>query len=139
MCYPNWEAQTSAHYEKDALKDAANTLGRLCTGLELLELVPKASYHPRYCRTDNAPFNFWRDSAFVAVKALTVAFPWLSYVSYDHWVSGDTVKMTSIEAMQVAGEVRSAVHTHGETKLTNVRRTYPSTSMRRLWRFLPEC
>ena len=130
MCYADLEAQTSAHCEKDALKDAVTTLRRFCTGLELLDVVPETSDHLRHCRTDDVPFNFWTDNAFVAVKALTVAFPWLDYVSHDHW-GGPFVRMTSIEAMQIAGEVRSAVHNHGETKLTNVRRTYPSTSMRR--------
>jgi hypothetical protein len=138
MYYTDWEAQTSAHCEKDALKDAATTLRRFCTGLELLDFVPEASDHARYCRTDDVPFNYWTDNAFVAVKALTVAFPWLNYVSYEHWGGRAAVRMTSIEAMQVAGEVRSAVHNLGEPELIDLQRTHPSTSMRRLWQFSPK-
>ena len=109
MCYPNWEVQTSAHCEKDALKDLARTLARLCTGLELLEFMPQASDYPRCKRTDDTPFKYWTDDAFAAVKALTVAFSWLKYVAYDQGKNGELVRMTSIEAMQVDGKVRFAV------------------------------
>ena len=120
----------------------ARNLGSLCSGLELLDFEPAASSTPRCGTIDDAPFTFWTINAFAAVKALTVAFPWLNYVSYENmgeWGGVGSVRMTSIQALTHVWEVRSAVHTHGETKLTNVRRTYPSTSMRRLWRFLPEC
>jgi hypothetical protein len=130
--YSDWEAQTTAPCKKSAFKDAAKTLGRFCTGLELLDCLPDVTMYPRYWRKDDTPFKYWTDHAFVAVKALTVAFPRLDYVSYDHGGGGESVRLTSIKAMQVAGEVRSTVHNRGKQKLTNVRRTYPSTSMRRL-------
>ena len=132
MSYTNRQDYKFACCEKNALMKTARNLGSLCSGLELLDFEPAASSTPRCGTIDDAPFTFWTINAFAAVKALTVAFPWLNYVSYDHGDGGHSVRMTSIEAMQISGEVRPARHNFGGAKLTNVPRIYPSISMLRL-------
>jgi hypothetical protein len=118
MSYNETEAQKIACCEKTALKNTARNLGRLCTGLELLDFAPEES--PSLLReyvtqsyASYAPIACWTDNACTAVKALTIAFPWLSYVSYEERGDGADVRMTSTQALHDGGEVRSAVHNLG--------------------------
>ena len=98
LSYTRREAQKLACCAKTAIKNTVKNLGRLCTGLEVLAFVPEFSTEPRFMVADNEPFNYWTDNAFVAVKALTIAFPWLINLGHDYSCGEKDVRMTSWRA-----------------------------------------
>ena len=105
--YTKREAKKLACCAKTAIKNTVKNLVELCTGLEVLDFVPESSTEPRFMVTDSEPFNYWTDNAFIAVKTLTVAFPWLDYSGHNNNISGENdVRLTSVKRMYLS-EVRS--------------------------------
>ena len=95
MTYTKREARQIACCTASAVKIAANHLGNVCSGLDVLYLNPEQDR--QFVTLIDHPTNFdcWTDDAFVATKALSLAFPWLRYTTCQASLPAQMVKMTS--------------------------------------------
>jgi hypothetical protein len=97
MTYTKRETRQIACCTASAVKITAKNLGNVYSGLEVLYLSPEQD--SQFVRFIDHPttFDSWTDDAFVATKALALAFPWLKYIKYRASVPTEIVRMSSMK------------------------------------------